>query len=115
VGTAGPIVSSYTYTASGRLRTATADVIDDLIYNPIPERYSMDATGNLVTIETEINDVWTTTSLAYTENRLSSLATSGEDPLYFAFEAGKRWRTGQAPSARLVSTPVVYEVPVVSS
>jgi hypothetical protein len=44
VGTAGVIQATYSYTASGRLRTATIDVTDDLLYDPVPERYRFEAT-----------------------------------------------------------------------
>jgi RHS repeat-associated protein len=82
VGTAGVISSSYTYTASGRLATATT--------NGVTETYTFDPAGNLTSIGPG-------TSLTYQENRLQTM-TQGGSTTYFFFDAQKRWRTVQAPT-----------------
>jgi RHS repeat-associated protein len=83
VGTAGTISGAYTYTDAGRLDTATV--------NGVTETYTFDPAGNLTSLGTG-------TSLVYQDNRLASM-TAGGITNYFAFDAGKRWRTAQAPSA----------------
>jgi RHS repeat-associated protein len=83
LGTAGTISAAYTYTDAGRLATATV--------NGATETYTFDPAGNLTSLGTG-------TSLVYPDNRLASM-TAGGITNYFAFDAGKRWRTAQAPSA----------------
>jgi RHS repeat-associated protein len=65
--------------------------------NGATETYTFDPAGNLTSLGTG-------TSLAYQDNRLASM-TAGGITNYFAFDAGKRWRTAQAPSADEAGVP----------
>jgi RHS repeat-associated protein len=82
VGSAGVITSSYTYTANGRLATASTNG------NP-SESFTFDPAGNITAAGPA--------SFTYTENRLATMAAGGQTT-YFFFDAAKRWRTVQAPT-----------------
>jgi RHS repeat-associated protein len=87
----GRLVSSYTYTSSGRLATASIDLTDnDDASDAFTETYGFDPAGNLTSFGTG-------TSLTYSSNRLATM-TAGGSTTYFFFDAGKRWRTVQAPT-----------------
>ncbi len=76
--------ADYTYTASGRLLTAALTGTD-------PERYTFDAAGNLTGDGTR--------TYVYDSNRLSQVKIGSQVQTYFFFDAGKRWRVDQAPTA----------------
>ncbi|MBN1320800.1 MAG: hypothetical protein JXA87_08165, partial [Thermoleophilia bacterium] len=59
---AGPIVSSYSYTDSGRLSSAAIDVTADGQSNPVTQTYTFDAAGNLTQV---VQSGGPTTTLAY--------------------------------------------------
>jgi RHS repeat-associated protein len=82
VGTAAPIVSSYTYTSGGRLATATI--------GGVTETDTFDAAGNITSIGPG-------TAITYDSNRIRSM-TVGASVTYFFFDPQSRWRTVQAPT-----------------
>ena len=86
VGTAGPIVASYTYTEDGRLQTATVD--------GITEQDTFSAAGNL----TAFTKGGTLTSLTYDQANRLQTATTGGSTTYFTFDTTKGWRTSQGAS-----------------
>ncbi|MCZ7661868.1 MAG: hypothetical protein M5U22_02455 [Thermoleophilia bacterium] len=87
VGTAGPVVASYTYTADGRLATATVD--------GIAEQDTFNSAGNLTAFT---QGGVQTTSTYDAANRLQTATTAGTTT-YFSFDTTKGRRTSQGASS----------------
>ncbi len=88
----GRLVSAYTYTASGRLATASIDLTDNGdSADAFTESYTFDAAGNLTGDGTR--------TYVYDQNRLSQVKIGSQVQTYFFFDSGKRWRVDQAPTA----------------
>ncbi len=87
VGTAGPIVASYTYTDDGRLDMATIDgVTEDDTFAP---------SGNLISL---IKGGVQTTLTYDAANRLATTVTGGTTS-YYSYDQANGWRTSQGLSA----------------
>ncbi len=88
----GRLVSQYTYTSSGRLQSASIDIIDnDDSSDAFQETYTFDAAGNLTGDGTH--------TYVYSSNRLTQTKIGTETVREFTFDSGMRWRTGEGPSA----------------
>ncbi len=87
----GRLVSSYTYTDSGRLATASIDITDNgTSADAYQESYTFDAAGNLTGDGTH--------TYVYSSNRLTQTKVGTETVREFTFDSGMRWRTGEGPS-----------------
>jgi RHS repeat-associated protein len=87
----GRLTAAYTYTAAGRLQSASIDLTDNGDdSDAYSQSYSFDAAGNLTSVGEG-------TTLTYDKNGLATM-TVGGSTTYFLFDAGQRWRTAQAPS-----------------
>ncbi len=87
----GRLVSSYTYTSSGRLQSASIDITDNNdSSDAYTETYTFDAAGNLTGDGTH--------TYVYSSNRLTQTKVGTETVREFTFDSGMRWRTGEGPS-----------------
>jgi RHS repeat-associated protein len=93
IASVGRLTAEYTYTSAGRLATANIDLAGNEEPDGFVESYTFDPAGNLTSVGEG-------TTLTYEENRLATM-TAGGSTTYFFFDAGQRWRTGQAPSANV--------------
>jgi RHS repeat-associated protein len=98
VGTAGPLVSSYSYSSDGRLSEATT--------NGFTIGYAFNPLGNLVTISPSGNNP---TTLAYDAgSRLQTTQVGGVTTTYFSWDTANGRRTSQGPTANTTDPRIRY-------
>jgi hypothetical protein len=91
---AGDFTAAYTYTASGRLETAT-------LAGATPELYEFYDNGNIWKVKVDSLGTWQDyITFDYDEQDHNILETmvAGGVTTKFTFDLGKRWRTAQGPS-----------------
>ena len=98
VGSAGPIVSSYSYSTDGRLTEATT--------NGFTIGYAFNPLGNLVTISPSGNNP---TTLTYDSgSRLQTTQIAGITTTYFSWDTANGRRTSQGPTANVTDPRIRY-------